>query len=525
MSEDSGRGDVIRTRLVRGAISNYAGRLTTLGLWFLLTPMILAYVGPGGYGAWVLAGSLVAYGTLLGFDQGSAIVKFLAEYRARGELARSRRLIATAQQLYLLLGLVAVLIGIAIMPVIPAIFGVPMGQRDEVSTVVLLTALMLGAIISGIPVQATLGGLHRYDLYNTIEVAASLIWGMAVVVALVAGWGVTGIIAVNIPIIIAMRVITVWAIRRTEPDLYVGWSGADRSMVRTLVQFNAFVLASQVSDRLKKKTDELIVGAFLSVVAVAPYSVARKASELAFLLSEQLVRMVLPLASELHAQRDPGRLRTLYIVATRATIGVSLPTALVLLFLTGPLLTLWVGAEYVAVAPLVAILLLASLASISAQPAVALLQGMGRIRLISMIALTMGLINLSLSVALVGPFGLLGVALGTLIPAVAEAFIFIIPIAMRSSNIGARMALRAILIPVLVPAVPMVLVMYGAQLLLGTTTIFGVAWVGGGGLLAYAVAYLCQGVAHRERELVAGVFRRLAHIRGGDPIAKHRDRP
>ena len=45
-------------------LSNYAGKVYTLAVWFFLTPFIIHQLGPSDYGLWVLIGSVAAYGAL-----------------------------------------------------------------------------------------------------------------------------------------------------------------------------------------------------------------------------------------------------------------------------------------------------------------------------------------------------------------------------------------------------------------------------------------------------------------------------
>src|SRR5713226_5656046 len=92
-------------RMLLNTLSNYAGKVYTLGVWFFLTPFIVHQLGPNDYGLWVLIGSVAAYGALLEFGIANAITKYVAEYLARNQPAEAGRLVATALWLYAGLGL------------------------------------------------------------------------------------------------------------------------------------------------------------------------------------------------------------------------------------------------------------------------------------------------------------------------------------------------------------------------------------------------------------------------------------
>jgi O-antigen/teichoic acid export membrane protein len=98
-------------RILRNTLSNSVGRLVTMATSFLLTPFILHSVGETSFGIWVLANVLVSYGALLDLGMGSAIVKYVADARARGDAEEAHELLATATRAYAGLALVAVAAG------------------------------------------------------------------------------------------------------------------------------------------------------------------------------------------------------------------------------------------------------------------------------------------------------------------------------------------------------------------------------------------------------------------------------
>src|SRR4029450_674186 len=137
-------------------------------------------------------------------------------------------------------------------------------------------------------------------------------------------------------------------------------------------------------------------------------------SEVGQILTDQFMKVLAPLAAELHAEDDRFRLRTLYVISSRLTLAIFLPIACALVVLTRPILTVWVGEAYASYSYIVEILTLASLIETSQWPAMSVLQGMGRPRPLAIMWVAAAVANLGLSVTLVHVFGLAGVALGTL---------------------------------------------------------------------------------------------------------------
>jgi len=500
MVTDTAKDEVIRHRVLRSTASNFIGKFVALGSAFLLTPFILNQLGAGNYGLWVLVGSVVAYGSLLDLGIAGAVIKYVAEYRAKGKNEQVQSLLATALRLYCFIGLIAVVLSAILAPLFLNLFDVVPNERAMATALVLLSGITVGISIPCTLTMAVLRGLQRFDLVNLISSTSALL-GLAIVVAvLLLGGGIVSIVAVNIPVILATQAVSVWLIKHTEPELRFGWRGAKRSWVRPILSFSSSLFVIDMATRLQTKTDEMVIGVFLPVSSITPYFLARRLSEVAQILTDQFMKVLLPLASELHAENDRARLRSLYITGTRLTLVFFLPVGCTLVILARQILTVWVGEAYADYAHLVAILTIAGLIDTSQWPAGSILQGMARQRPLAVMAICSGLANLALSIALIHPFGLTGVALGTLIPTTVVCLGLALPYSMGVIGVSTIQVVKEVLLPALLPAIPTVIWLYVLQHAIEPSSPFSIIVVAGTGLLVYLVGYLKWGASEVERQ-------------------------
>jgi O-antigen/teichoic acid export membrane protein len=488
-------------QLVRSAASNYVGRAVSLATWFLLTPFVLHHLGPGQYALWVLVSSVVAYGSLLDFGIAHAVTKFVAEHRAQGEFERARSVFATAVALFLGVGALIVLLSGALAPIFPDLFDIPASDRQMASWLVGLSGAALGLAIPCTAAPAVLRGLQRFDLVNLVNVVGSLLSAAGTVLVLWQGAGAIGLVLVNLVVRLALQVPTFWLIDRVAPDLRFGWRDVRRSTARTVASFSYLLFLTHLGGQLETKTDEIVIGRFLPLVAVTPYNLARQLGNLPQLLTQQFLVLLLPLASEMNAGNERERLRSLHLVSTRLTLAVSLPFACGLTVLAGPFLTAWVGPGYAQYGHIVVLLTVASVIDTSVWPAAHILQGIARHALLAVAAIGTGLANLALSLALVNVWGVLGVALGTLIPTTVVCLGAVVPYALRVLGISTRQMLRHAYLPALLPAVPTLVVLYALREAFQPQGWFALLLVGGLGLLTYAAAYLSGRSSAMERRL------------------------
>jgi O-antigen/teichoic acid export membrane protein len=501
---------LIRRRILLGTASNYAGQLVAFGTLFFLTPFLLHRLGAEAYGLWVLIGSLVAYGSLLDLGLWGAIIKYVAEFRARGENEQARALVATALCLYTVLGLAVMLLAALAALAIPGLFNIPGDQQGLAAQLVLWMGIGAGLALPGTMPLAVLRGLQRYDLVSLVEISATLFTAAATVVLLLLGGGVIGVVRANIGGVLLMLASSAWWVQRAAPELRLGWRGANRQWVRTVVGYSWPLFVKDVAGRLQTKTDEITIGAFLPVAAIAPYNIARRLSEATHILTKQFMKVLLPLASELHAGNDRARLRVLYTSGTRLTLAIALAIGGTLILLVRPVLRLWVGTAYEHAAPIVLLLTAASFLATAQWPAGAVLQGMARHRLLAATALGAGLLNLALSLALVRPFGLIGVALGTLIPTALE-FSIVVPYAMRVIGVSGPAMLREIFLPALGPALLMMLALYALQQFAPPDSLGSLMLVSGLGLAVFGLAYFLLGASRAERQTYQGIALNVFH--------------
>jgi O-antigen/teichoic acid export membrane protein len=242
---------------------------------------------------------------------------------------------------------------------------------------------------------------------------------------------------------------------------------------------------------------------------VTPFALAQRLAESVFLLANQFLKVLLPVAAGFDPARDAARLRSLFLTGTRLGLVLALPVALIVGILAPALLTAWVGREYAEHAPLVAILAAAFVVDAVTWPAGSVLVGIGRQRPLAWMAAANGAGNVVLSIALVKPFGLTGVAIGTLVPNVCEGLLLAVPYAMRTIGVTARQLLRTSLLPHLVPSA-----VVAASLMLARVTVDPAALALAGVALAaaavYPLLYLALGGATTERDYVLSAIRRTS---------------
>jgi O-antigen/teichoic acid export membrane protein len=496
----------IGAHVLRSTISNAVWKLLFLISGFLLTPFILRHLGGTQFGLWALVGSVVAYGTLLDFGIGTAVVKYVAEFNVYGEWEELGQAIVTALYLYSLAGLALIALSTAVAPFFPSLFHVPPDQRSTATALMILMGIGAGIAIPSTITTAILRGLQRYDVISLVSTFGLALYVAGTVLVLRMGGGVLHLVGISILSNLLTQIPSVWFIKHLAPELHLAWRAPVRPWARKILEFSSWLFILGFFGRVQTRTDEVVIGAFLPVSAITPFTLARRLGEVGQIVTDQFLKVLMPLASELSAKNDVEHLRALFVTGTRISLAILFPVFLLLFVFARPLLSVWVGPSYSPYSHLVVILGLGTLIETSAWPAGSILQGIGRTRPLAISSAIAAVVNVALSVVLVRRFGLTGVALGTLIPTALVSFGYFFPYATKTMAVTTSTLFRETLLPPIAPLIPMGVILYvmGKVIIVNSLlSILLVSTVAGG---TYVIGYLSVGASHAERQAYRTIF-------------------
>ncbi|MGN6608720.1 MAG: oligosaccharide flippase family protein [Jatrophihabitans sp.] len=507
---------------LRNALANSGGQITALVIGIALTPLLVRHLGDTGYGVWALVAALQGLGGVLDLGVTASVVKYVAEYRARGEDAVVNRIIGTSVAVHFVLGSLAGVLTAAV-----AVWGLPhlhVGAAEQHEARVALLIAGVGLVV-GLPtgvLASVLTGLARYPASNAVTVVQAVVSAGATVALVEAGTGPAGLIALNTVSLVGGNVARWLLARRAAPGLTVDVRLASRATMRLIGAYSVWALLLDVANRLFRSGDAVIIASVLPVAAVTEYNLGFRPSAAVAYLSAPAVGVLLPLTSALGARGASGEVHRLLVAATRLAVAITMPVVLWLAIWGGPAITVWVGPKHHAAVPILwAFLGLALTAAAQSAPAT-ILRGTGRIRSLALVVGCEYVLNIALTIWLVHEIGALGAALGTLIPGAVNGALVIPWLACRALGVPwRRLAGQALLPPVLV-AVPVAAGLLVLRTVLDaptlTTLVLSAATAG----LSYLALYGWWGAGDEERRIAAatvGGLRARRMARGGAAAA------
>ena len=102
-----------------------------------------------------------------------------------------------------------------------------------------------------------------------------------------------------------------------------------------------------VAARLRFRTDELVLGAMMSAVAVTWFNFGARIVDYAQEFVASLAQVFVPMSSQSEAVGNLDRVRKIYIAGNRVCAFLILPITAILIIFGKHIIRIWVGARYV----------------------------------------------------------------------------------------------------------------------------------------------------------------------------------
>lgn len=403
-------------RVLRNIGTNYASMAVAMLVGVILTPVMVRGLGDADYGLWVAVFALTGYFGL--FDRGirPSLVRYVSHYKARGDTQALSKTLSTALTLYSAAGLLTAIATL----VVASQFHVWFKLDPEHVAVSRMVVLLSGASLAiGFPLGvfgATLSGLQRYDIANTIGMGVTALRLGLFIVVLRLGGGLVELAGCALGLNLLGHTMSFIQVRRHLPGVAIRPWTFDREYLARIGSYSGIAFVGAFSSLLAFQTDALVITAFLGAAWVTPFALAATLVNHARSLVHGATWVLSPTASELDTRGEKEKLENMIIQGSRYAVLISWPVLIAFLIFGDNLLTTWVGPRFASSAGILAILAVPVLVALPQSAASSVLYGVGRHRGVVALSLLNAVTNVLLSIWWVGPYGIVGVAWGTAVP-------------------------------------------------------------------------------------------------------------
>ena len=405
-----------RAQYLRQLGSFYVTDLLAVGVFLVLTPLLLHHLGNARFGVLAIADSVLGYIGLLNLGLNPALTRFLAGSEATGNRERTVSLLSTSAMLFGVLGVAGGIVASLVAAHIGTLFNVDAAVVDDCARFISIKGL---EFIIAMPLGIYAAGNYSIGSMVKMNGVRAVGGGLETLLAFVVVWTGSGLamLAVNILCItLATGLLQRWSLRRAVPNLNLRFDAIKPGLVRELFSYGLLFALDNLIVLLVFKTDDLVIGAVSSAAALASYAVAGQVSRALTNTVGRIPGTLFPAFSALAAKNDRDTLRRVFCRTIDACFATSAAIAVALAAFGGDLIRGWLGIQPEAL-PDVVIYCFAAFAMCHAPVSAGskYLAAAGLMKRVAFMTIIEGFGNLGLTLILVRVVGLPGVILATVI--------------------------------------------------------------------------------------------------------------
>ena len=441
--------------VTRNLSTRYLAIVVEMAVGLLVLPFNVAHLGKAAYGLWVLTTSITAYFSVLDLGYSGALVKFVAQYRAKRDFRGLNEILSTTFYLFVVFGVVTYLAAIVIAVFLDKVLTIAPGQLSVARWVLLVTSIHFALGTACSVFGAVINGFQRYDLNNVTGTISSVVVAVVNVAVLSLGYGLVELVVATT----IVKVLTYWVYRANAYGVYRGLdlrpANFRRHRLREVTSFSVFMLLIDWANKMNFSIDTIVIGVVLGTSAVAVWAIGQRLAEVTQRLTNQLNDILFPNIVNHSESSRLDRLQTIFVVGTRLSLATVVPIGMALILMAAPLVQAWVGPDFSDSVIVLQLLSLTVIVRVGNATAQTLLKGADGHRLVAYTNVATAVVNLLLSVVLARLIGLPGVAIGTLVPITVASCFVLFPAGCRRVELPLWRAFADAVWPAVWPAAAM----------------------------------------------------------------------
>jgi O-antigen/teichoic acid export membrane protein len=363
-------------KVIRGSTLRAFYFIATVVVSFVLTPVILRYLGDRMYGFWSLVVVIIGYYGLLDLGLSTAVSRFVSRALGARNDEDLYNIYNTAFMFFSIIGLVVILVT-AIIIIFTPFLNLNIASDDMILFKRVILVMGLDVAFS-FPVRLFRGVLYsqlHYDIMSGLALLTLVLRTPLIVIVLMAGHGVLAMAIVTVLTKLPEYGLTIFISRKTLPHIRLSLQGWDPETAKMLFSFALYAFIAQLANILRFQIDPVVLASFMSLVMVAHYRIGSLIANHFLNFMIETMSVLQPVFSRLEgANEDQGIMRTLFF-STKISVYVSTFMCFGLIFWGKPFIELWVGPEYLDAYPVLFFLVLGFVFILWQAPSASLLMG------------------------------------------------------------------------------------------------------------------------------------------------------
>lgn len=335
-------------QLKAGAVLNYCIILLSTLVGLLYTPYMLRTMGQSEYGLYSLVASVISYLTILDLGMGNAIIRYTAKFRAEGKQEEQYEMFGMFFVLYLVIGFIAVVLGMGLYLNVDAMFGRTMTviELDKAKIMMLILVFNLAFTFPMSIFGAIMTAYERFVFPRIINIIRIILNTLIMIVLLSYGYRAIAMVIVQTVFNVATLIINYCYCRyRLRIKMY--FRKFKWGFLKEVAIYSFWILLNVIMDKIYWSTGQFVLGAVSGTIAVSIFAVAIQLQGMYMQFSSAISSVFLPKVTAMVTNSSSDKdLSDLFIRTGRIQYVVMCFILSGFIVFGKPFIQLWAGMEY-----------------------------------------------------------------------------------------------------------------------------------------------------------------------------------
>jgi O-antigen/teichoic acid export membrane protein len=331
--------------LARNTAWNLLGNGAPLVVAVFAIPILINQLGKDRFGVLALAWALIGYASLFDMGLGRALTQLVAVKLGAGEEHEVPALVWTSLLLMLALGGIGAAVVLLISPwLVHHALKIPLAIQSESLHAFYLLGLSLPVVVVTSGLRGLLEAHQRFDLVTALRIPTGLFSFGGPLLVLPFSRSLTPVVGILVAGRLAGCLANFWLCSRIVPELTerVRWQAFSAG---PLLRYGGWMTVSNIIGPLMVTLDRFLIGALVSMTAVAYYATPYEVVTKFWLIPGALMGVMFPAFSASFGQ-DSERTAMLFGRSVKSLLLVLFPIMLCAVALAQDGLSLWLGAGF-----------------------------------------------------------------------------------------------------------------------------------------------------------------------------------
>lgn len=257
-----------------GIVLQYSQMALNILISFIYTPIMLRILGQSEYGIYNLSNSIISYLSLLSLGFGASYIRFYSRYKKNDDVAGIKKLNGLFLIVFLIMGAVALVCGLAISTNVSVFFNASYSSEDLSIARVLMIFMSVNLALSfpNSVFTSYVTSQEKFVFQKLLNMVKTVVSPLLTLPLLLMGYGSIGMVVITTVMSIFVDSLNLFfCVVRLK--MKFDFRKPDMKLLKEIAVFSSFIALNQIVDQINWATDKVVLGKFCTSSSVAIYAI------------------------------------------------------------------------------------------------------------------------------------------------------------------------------------------------------------------------------------------------------------